>query len=186
VLGSGLLMLLATTEHDVHSFSISSLPRFRTAAPLSQVMDLQERLAGTKTLLLQSAKGNSNNGNSDNDKPPIKFYSDDCFGLIFLSSAFLAHDVVFAACFALLSGLAAFYFNNNLDEFDAKLQRQLPAAVAGLTLLFVAPVTRVVTQPTSIEFLPQRESFAPMLEIGVVAASVMYALLRTQKKKKIE
>jgi hypothetical protein len=33
----------------------------------------------------------------------------------------------------------------------------------------------------------KRESFAPMLEIGVCAAStIIYALSRTQKKKKIE
>ena len=123
------------------------------------------------------------NKDASSDKDTALYYNDDCFGLIFLSTGLVAHDAVFAACFALVSGLAATYYNKNNTDLDAKLQTQFPAAVAGLTLLFVAPVTRVVLQPQEWDFLPARVDFAAPLEIGVCAFSVLYALYRTEQLK---
>eukprot|EP00523_Entomoneis_sp_CCMP467_P016547 CAMPEP_0168783932 /NCGR_PEP_ID=MMETSP0725-20121227/9953_1 /TAXON_ID=265536 /ORGANISM="Amphiprora sp., Strain CCMP467" /LENGTH=243 /DNA_ID=CAMNT_0008833949 /DNA_START=166 /DNA_END=895 /DNA_ORIENTATION=- len=126
-----------------------------------------------------------NNGNGD-DPQSTYYYSDDCFGLIFLSTGLVAGDVVFASCFALISAVAATYFNKNAKELNAKLQKQFPGAVAGLTLLFVAPVTRVVLQPNSLDFLPERAPFATILEIGVCALSVVYSLVATQQEKEAD
>lgn len=133
-----------------------------------------------------SVKNKNNSGKGD-----FLSYNDDCFGLIFLTSIVVAQDAVFAACFALLSALAAYSFSNgtadnvskNFGISANKLQLQVPAAVAGLTLLVVAPVGRVLLQPDSIEFLPTMAPEATLLEFGVVAVSVIYALVQTRNEE---
>lgn len=127
---------------------------------------------------------------NNNGKGEFLNYNDDCFGLIFLTSVIVAQDAVFAACFALLSAVAAYSFSNGTaynvsNKFGVsanKLQLQVPAVVAGLTLLVVAPVGRVLLQPDSIEFLPTMAPEATLLEFGVVAVSVIYALVQTRNE----
>mmetsp|Transcript_2064 Transcript_2064/g.4524 ORF Transcript_2064/g.4524 Transcript_2064/m.4524 type:complete len:199 (+) Transcript_2064:52-648(+) len=187
ILGLALCSLLALElPFAVDGFSISSAPQRPSTRTCNNGMITKRPIFPTMANAPYRRKNfameSRNNGNGD-DPQSTYYYSDDCFGLIFLSTGLVAGDVVFASCFALISAVAATYFNKNAKELNAKLQKQFPGAVAGLTLLFVAPVTRVVLQPNSLDFLPERAPFATILEIGVCALSVVYSLVATQQEK---
>ena len=187
-----LLMQILTSQVSVSAFAARPVSK-RSCFQASQVPNVVGPALG-RSFLFGSQNAQSiiprfplSKSSSNNKNEKEIFYSDDCFGLIFLSTGLIAKDVVFAACFVLLSGLAAYSFNtyssfNEKGYSKSRLQKQFPAAVAGLTLLFFAPITRVIIQPSEISFLPERMSIAPILEIGVCAVSVIYSLVRSREE----
>jgi hypothetical protein len=99
-----------------------------------------------------------------------KDYSDDCFGLIFLSGALALGDAVFAGTFLILSTIAAISVKTRTLQ---KGDTQLPAAVAGLTLLATPLATLSLGESGIYSSLPQIDQ-APLVEIGLCSFSMIY------------
>lgn len=121
------------------------------------------------------------------------YYSDDCFGLIFLSTGLIAHDVLFAGFFLILSILAASAFNSkffqNILEQRRKLKMQLPAVVAGATLLLVSLIRNTIVTGISLQFskefatIFETETFNIPLEVAVCLISLIYGFASSQKNQ---
>lgn len=119
------------------------------------------------------------------------YYSDDCFGLIFLTTGLIAHDVLFAGCFLILSTLGASAFNNRFLpgrlEQRRNLKVQLPAVVAGATLLLVSLARNTVATAMSLQFsmefatIFETEAFNVPLEVAVCLISLIYGFVSSQK-----
>jgi hypothetical protein len=116
---------------------------------------------------------------SDNDKFS---YSDDCFGLISLSTGIAAKDASFAAVFVALSALTAVASATVLSTaLTAKDERKVPGAVAGATLI-LAPLVKQVLFALGIQAaqagqLDSTASWAPLLEAGVCTFSLLYGFV---------
>ena len=104
-------------------------------------------------------------------------YNDDAFGLVFLGGAFYANDVIFAGIFLILSAAAA------IATRQGKLPacNQVPAAVAGLTLLLHTPILT----PEIVELLPKSippsNSSASMIELALCSISMIYGFVFVSK-----
>jgi hypothetical protein len=109
-------------------------------------------------------------------------YSDDCFGLISLSTGIAAKDATFAAVFVALSALTAVASATVLSTaLTAKDERKVPGAVAGATLI-LAPIIKQVLFASGIPVAEAGQQdatapWAPLLEAGVCAFSLLYGFV---------
>jgi hypothetical protein len=106
-------------------------------------------------------------------------YSDDCFGLVALSTGIAGKDAVFSLVFVALSALAALASATVLaDRLSVRDERKFPAAVAGASLL-VAPMVKQFLLGFSIAFSEQDgvPSWTPVLEVGVCTFSLLYGFV---------
>ena len=55
-------------------------------------------------------------------------YNDDCFGLVFLTGAFVAKNVIFSSCFLILSAIAASVRNTREDKNSKSVNMKLNKA----------------------------------------------------------
>ena len=117
---------------------------------------------------------NNNNNNTD--------YIDDCFGLIFLSSSFLAHDTIFSVTFVALSAVALVLTRANQipwpheqPTLSRERQRRAGPAVVAATTLLVTPVLEILIQSVYTQDL--LDDRARLLELAVCAVSVLYGFL---------
>lgn len=101
---------------------------------------------------------------------PQSAYSDDCFGLIFLSSSVAAKDPVFAGTFLVVSSIAVVATNVSRPLPPGKA---IPGAVAGVTLL-LAPLVRLLVANAELQ---SPKEFAPTLEVAVCVFSLVYGLV---------
>jgi hypothetical protein len=109
-------------------------------------------------------------------------YSDDCFGLISLSTGIAAKDATFAAVFVALSALTAVASATVLSAaLTAKDERKVPGAVAGATLILAPLVKQVLlASATLVGEVGQQDSaasWAPLLEVGVCIFSLVYGFI---------
>ena len=114
-------------------------------------------------------------------------YTDDCFGLIFLSSAFVAHDTVFSVTFVVLSTEAllltrsnrkpiAWYTKNTNTNITRERQRRaVPAVVAATTLLLSTLVLEPIITATAL--MGPQEDPARIVEWAVCSVSILYGFL---------
>jgi hypothetical protein len=110
-------------------------------------------------------------------------YSDDCFGLIALSTGIAGKDTVFALVFVALSALAALASATVLaDRLSVREERRVPATVAGASLL-LAPVAKqlVVGFDGTLGEQDAVSSWTPFLEVGVCAFSLLYGFVLAQR-----
>ena len=105
-------------------------------------------------------------------------YNDDAFGFIFLGGSAAAQDPVFGAVFLTLSAAAA---------IGTKLQRlpptnQVPAAVAGCTLLVVPLLSAVLPETLLSAVLPETIPVvvapnARYIELAFCSVSMLYGFV---------
>lgn len=106
---------------------------------------------------------------SDNDSS----YSDDCFGLIFLSIFLALGDVLFASIFLGCSALAAVLTQSFRLPFA---KSRVPGVVAGVTLLLTLLARPMLTDPS-----PSNDN-AFLLETVVCSFSFVYGVfLKSQR-----
>lgn len=116
---------------------------------------------------------NARNGNSENDSSDRTevVYNDDAFGLIFLSSFFVAKDYTFAACFGALSFLAVI-----LVQFGGfRFNPLLPGLVAISSFIVTSIVGNVVTDAVP-------EDAAIPVELGATAVSLIWGLIQATRE----
>ena len=105
-------------------------------------------------------------------------YNDDAFGGIFLGGAVAAQDAVFSAVFLTLSAIAA------LATQQGKLpaNNQVPAAVAGVTLLLTPIVTTVLGGMNNINLPEAGNPSASTFEVALCVASMIYGFVLSSKE----
>jgi hypothetical protein len=107
-------------------------------------------------------------------------YNDDAFGLVFLCGAFAAQDVVFSTVYLTLSALAA--LATQQDKLPANTQ--VPAAVAGVTLLLTPTLTTLLVVLGGGLHLPEAGNpSASALEVGLCVASMAYGFVLSSSNK---
>jgi hypothetical protein len=102
-----------------------------TTARLRARHDQLNNLLSSSTVV--SARNKEEDGPSNNQ--PV-FYNDDAFGLVLLSSLFVAKDYTFATCFGLLSMLAVVLVKFEVTKFTPLLP--------GLVALLSYAVSRII------------------------------------------
>ena len=105
-------------------------------------------------------------------KQDDSYYSDDCFGLIFLCGAVVVQDPVFAGIFLILSSVGAIL--TQLGRLQAN--KQIPGAVAGFTLL-LTPVATTLLQKMGILPNPIATNAPIWLEAAVCTFSLFYSFV---------
>lgn len=103
-------------------------------------------------------------------------YIDDCFGLIFLASSFVAQDAIFSVSFVALSAIALVATRANQIQLPVSAERKrrvVPAVVAAATLL-LTPVLEILIAPVYTQELDDK---ARLIELAVCAVSVVYGFL---------
>ena len=106
-------------------------------------------------------------------------YNDDAFGGVFLCGAFAAQDAVFSAVFLTLSAIAA--LATQQEKLPAN--NQVPAAVAGVTLLLTPTLTTLLGGMNSNLNLPEAGNpSASTLEVGLCVASMAYGFVLSSKE----
>lgn len=185
------LLLLVVKGSTVHGFSVASTMTTSHAntewqirrgnkkagvwVPCDAMFGSNKHHAATTLTLAgssSSGEGRTRTANNNGSRPTTLPYSDDCFGFVFLLSLLLAGDVLFAACFALVSAGAAYRVN---VQKQVRFTKQLPSVVAVWTLLIVAPVTRVILGHwLLLDQMPSRLPHATTIEVALVAVSVLY------------
>jgi hypothetical protein len=116
-------------------------------------------------------------------------YSDDCFGLIFLSGALVANDEYFSATFLGLSAVGALFEEQQQNMKRERQDKLLPAIVAGLTLLLQPLWNRhliswslvVVVASTAATEDNSMELTALGLEALVCFISMIYGVVSTMR-----
>jgi hypothetical protein len=103
-------------------------------------------------------------------------YNDDAFGLVFLGGAFAAQDAVFSTVFLTLSAIAALATQQNILPAN----NQVPAAVAGVTLLLTPTSTTLLLG--GLNNLPEAGNpSASTFEVGLCVASMAYGFVLSSK-----
>mmetsp|Transcript_14280 Transcript_14280/g.21094 ORF Transcript_14280/g.21094 Transcript_14280/m.21094 type:complete len:176 (+) Transcript_14280:65-592(+) len=115
----------------------------------------------------------ANNLDSEPSKE-ITAYSDDCFGLIFLSSTFAFQDYVFGGVFFILSLVGVISFN--MDDLSC-YQQKAPAVVSVLTLVIIFLTRTWLTDTINFNF-PEVLSSAPLAEYLFCSVSILNSILR--------
>lgn len=109
-------------------------------------------------------------------------YNDDAFGLVFLCGATVAQDAVFSSLFLVLSGVAA------IATKQGKLpsNNQVPAAVAGVTLLLTIGILLLAEQGLLAPPLDaimgdwsnsSKSPSATWIEVALCMASMVYGFV---------
>lgn len=100
-------------------------------------------------------------------------YNDDAFGFIFLGGSAAAQDPIFGAVFLTLSVAAV--IGTKLEQLPAN--KQVPASVAGLTLL-VVPVISAFVPPTvfGTSMVPGDDN-ARLIELAFCSVSMLYGFV---------
>lgn len=101
--------------------------------------------------------------------PANSGYSDDCFGLIFLTSSVGLNDAAFGGVFLFLSSLGVILTRLN----KLPISPQIPATVAGGSLL-LTPLVRFLFQ-NNLE--APRLAEAPWIEVGLCTFSMVYGFV---------
>jgi hypothetical protein len=102
-------------------------------------------------------------------------YNDDAFGGVFLCGALAAQDAVFSAVFLTLSAIAA--LATQQEKLPAN--NQVPAAVAGVTLLLTPILTTVLG---GLNLPEAGNPSASTLEVGLCVASMAYGFVLSSKE----
>lgn len=122
------------------------------------------------SLMLSTPLQAQNDNNNDNSSPSV-LYNDDAFGLVFLSSFFVAKDYTFSAIFASLSFLAVI-----LVQFGGvKFSPLIPGFVAIISLIVTSLVGNVVT-----DVIP--EEIALPVELAACAISLVWGFVQTTRE----
>lgn len=119
----------------------------------------------------------SDSGGTSASSKGVKFtYSDDCFGLIALSTGIAAQDAVFSGTFVALSAATALAGATVCAQSlnAASHQRQVPAAVAGATLVLAPLVRWTLRSALQYEAADTMPPWAPTLEVAVCLFSLAY------------
>jgi len=103
-------------------------------------------------------------------------YNDDAFGLVFLGGVTFANDVIFAGIFLVLSAVAA----TATKQGKLPASNQVPAAVAGLTILLLPVLTTALVDvlPSSI---PSPDASSPSIELALCSISMLYGFFLAPK-----
>lgn len=122
-------------------------------------------------LLTSSSLHLQNEDKSDSSSStPAVLYNDDAFGLVFLSSLFVAKDYTFAAIFASLSFLAVIM----IQFAGVKFTPLAPGFVAAVSLVITTIVGNVVT-----DVMP--EDIAVPVEVAASAVSLVWGFIQTTR-----
>jgi hypothetical protein len=126
------------------------------------------RFPSTTVFLSQPPARQDNNNNNN--------YNDDAFGLVFLCGVTAAQDYVFSGLFMILSAVAA------VATRQGKLpaSNQVPAAVAGFTLLLLPVLTTILDRLSlgeEIAMLQSTNPSAPLIELALCSASMAYGFV---------
>ena len=108
--------------------------------------------------------------NDSSSSTPAVLYNDDAFGLVFLSSLFVAKDYTFAAIFASLSFLAVIM----IQFAGVKFTPLAPGFVAAVSLVITTIVGNVVT-----DVMP--EDIAVPVEVAASAVSLVWGFIQTTR-----
>lgn len=110
-----------------------------------------------------------------NDKENLDgVYNDDAFGLVFLSSFFVAKDYTFSACFGALSMIAFVFVQFRGVPFNPIL----PGAVALASLLLKSIIGNVVT-----DVIP--EDTALPVELGASVVSLVWGFIQMTRENQV-
>mmetsp|Transcript_11457 Transcript_11457/g.17602 ORF Transcript_11457/g.17602 Transcript_11457/m.17602 type:complete len:178 (+) Transcript_11457:104-637(+) len=114
------------------------------------------------------------NNDESNSSREIISYSDDCFGLIFLSSAIAFQDYVFGGVFFILSLVGVISVNSyNLSSY----QQKAPAAVSALTIAIISLGRSWLTNAIDFNF-PEISSSTMPAEYLFCSISILNSFLR--------
>jgi hypothetical protein len=113
--------------------------------------------------------------------PEQNDYNDDAFGLVFLCGATVAEDAVFSGLFLVLSAVAAIA----TKQGRLPASNQVPAAVAGLTLLVLPLLSAALTGlPYSSTMIGSSNPSARWIELALCSASMLYGFVLASAPEK--
>jgi hypothetical protein len=106
-------------------------------------------------------------------------YNDDAFGFIFLGGSAAAQDPVFGATFLALSVAAV--IATKLEVFPDN-NKQVPAAVAGFTLMLVPVISGILPEQVfGMNIIPGES--ARLIELAFCSVSMLYGFVFSSQQK---
>jgi hypothetical protein len=167
-----ILALFACCHLTITDASFVFAPQ-STLSPKSKA----SRFPSTTTVFLSQPPAPRQDNNNNNNKIFDNNYNDVAFGFVFLGAITAAQDYVFSGLFMILSAVAAIA----TQQGKLPASNQVPAAVAGFTLISLPALTAILDRlPLGEEIRMLQQSTnpsAPWIELALCSVSMAYGFV---------